>query len=344
MARSVEGYRLYAQILSQPAALERLLSAPEPVEQAASLLAAGRRVFTIGIGTSSNAAAVAAAMLSAAGLDTQLWSSFDFSVDTPELRADDAAVVFSHSGRKQYSRRALELLRDAAVPTVWIASTEAEPNEATVVLRTVKRETSAAFTVSHTAAMLVAARVADAVRPGSVGELQGVPGAVRRALELEPDAASLAEQWADAGSIYAIGAGSNEPSAHEIAIKLNEAARMRCRGYAAEQFLHGPQAQVQPGDAFVIFATPGGAFERIAVVAQFALDIGAAVAWIAPVEGPSGVQPLIVTDVGELLAPVVQAVPGQLLAAHLAAQRDVDADSFRLDDPPFKRAFERYEL
>ena len=48
--------------------------------------------------------------------------------------------------------------------SVWIAGTEARENPADVILRGVSPETAAPYTVSHTAAMLLAARVADLVR------------------------------------------------------------------------------------------------------------------------------------------------------------------------------------
>ncbi len=343
MARDVTEYRMYAQIQRQPEELARLLGAPEPVEEAAALLSGVEHVFTVGIGTSSNAAQTAASFLRAGGVDAAAWSSYDFALYGPGLRGG-AAMVFSHSGRKEASRRALERAKEAHLPSIWITGQESEPNPATVTLRTVAPETSAAHTVSYTAAMLMAARVVERVQPGSLGDLSAVPEAVREALGLEASASALAAEWAEAGAIVAVGAGPQEGSAHEVAIKINEAARRRARGYAVEQFLHGPQAQMQPGDALLCYGAAGRGLERTRVVAQFGLDIDAPVAWVAPVAGPAGVAPLRVPDVGEWLAPIVQAVPGQLLAAHLAARSDVDADSFRRDEQGFRQAYERYAL
>ncbi|MDX1489472.1 MAG: SIS domain-containing protein, partial [Acidiferrobacterales bacterium] len=161
---------------------------------------------------------------------------------------------------------------------------------------------------------------------------------------LEPTVKELSRAWREAGAIFAIAGGPHEASALEVAIKLNEGPRMRATAYSTEQFLHGPQAQLQAGDAIIAFASAGAALERTRAVAQFGLDIGAPVAWVAPVDGPKDVTMLNVRDVGERLAPIVQAIPGQLLAAYLAAQRDVDCDSFRRDEPAFEAAYERYLL
>ena len=195
------------------------------------------------------------------------------------------------------------------------------------VIRTTTPEPSAMFTFSHTAAMLLTARIADAVTPGSVGDLSAVSAAVENALALESQTEALARAWQGKRTIIGLGAGPHEPTAHEFAIKVPEAARVMSRGYALEQYLHGPQLQVDPTDAFMIFTGEGPALERAKQAAAFLLDFGCAVAWVAPVEGPEGSTWLKVADVGESLAPVVEVIPAQLLAGQLAALEDVGTRS-----------------
>ncbi len=344
MTRDVTSYNAYAQIQKQPEELARLLNADEPIAAAAHVLGKATRVFTAGSGTAFNEALTAAWLLRAAGIDTQAWQSSDFVQYGPDLRSDDAALVFSHTGNKSASRDVLARLRKARVTTVWIAGTEAEENPADIILRGVSPETAAPYTVSHTAAMLLAARVADTIAPGAIGDLTAIPSAIHDALGHEPAARELAAAWSDIGAIIAVGAGPHEASALEAGIKMDEAAWMRVTGYGLEHFLHGPQAQMQTDDAMIVFSAEGPSLERACTVAQFGLDIAAPVAWISPASGPDGTITFHVADVGEQLAPIVQVIVTQLLAVHLAAQRDVDADKFRLDDPSFAEAFKRYDL
>jgi glucosamine--fructose-6-phosphate aminotransferase (isomerizing) len=341
----VTNFKAYAQIQRQPDELARLLDAPEPVAEAADALGSAQRLFTVGTGTSFNAALLTAHWLRTTGRDASAWTAYDFAVYGPELQPGDAAIIYSHTGRKQYSQRSLERVHAAGVPSVWVTAQNPDANNpAGVILHTVERETSPMFTVSHTAAMLLSARLVNRLQPDSLGDLTLVSEAVRAALAVEPAVKELAAAWREAGAIFAVAGGPHEASALEVAIKLNEGPRMRATGYSTEQFLHGPQAQMHPGDTMIVFASTGAALERTRTVAQFGLDIGAAAAWIAPVVGPEGVITLTVQDVGERLAPIVQAIPGQLLAVHLAAQRDVDCDSFRKDDAAFNAAYERYVL
>lgn len=341
--RRIQEYRLYEAIHRQPAELTRLLKASEPVDLAAEAINGARRVFCIGIGTSWNAASVAASLLARAGIDARAWSSADFVQYPPPLTADDAAMVFTHSGTKQYSRAAIDLLGTKRAPIVLVTSTESEIKAGalpmgTTVLRTVSREQSAMFTVSHTSAMFLTARVADALRSGCAGDLSAVADAVETALGMEPEVAALADAWHAKRTLVALGAGPHEASAHETAIKIAEAARRPTHGYAVEQFLHGPQVQVRDNDAFLVFAGAGAGLDRTREAAAFVRTLGCEVAWISPMEAPDATHRLAIPDVGEALSPIVEIVPAQLLAGHLAAIEGVDADNFRRDDPAFGAA------
>jgi glutamine---fructose-6-phosphate transaminase (isomerizing) len=343
MPRDIASFRLYQAIQRQPEELARILVAPEPVDLAAQALAHARRVFTIGIGTSWNAACAATWLLRAAGLEAQPWSSHDFAGYPPNASPEDAAMLFTHSGAKAYSRSCLDLLGERRVPTVLVTSTESAITQRdvpmnTTILRTTTREQSSMFTVSHTVAMLLAARVADAIRPGAAGDLGAVPDAVGASLRLEPEVRDLAAAWFARRAIVALGAGPHEVSAHEAVIKIAEAARRATRAHAVEQFLHGPQVQVQADEAFLLFAGDGPGLPRTRQAAEFVRTLGCDAVWLSPVASPDGVAWLPLPDAGELLAPIIEAVPAQILAGHLAALADVDGDVFRTDDPVFKAA------
>ncbi|MDX1488689.1 MAG: hypothetical protein R3268_10850, partial [Acidiferrobacterales bacterium] len=96
MVKDVAAYRAYAQIQRQADELAQLLEAPEPVSEAAEALAGAQRLFTVGTGTSFNAALLAADWLRTTGRDASAWTAYDFAVYGPELQPGDAAIVYSH--------------------------------------------------------------------------------------------------------------------------------------------------------------------------------------------------------------------------------------------------------
>ena len=207
-------------------------------------MADARRIFTVGIGTSYHAALVGAWLLRAAGSDARAISSFDFAVyqEAVDLRPEDAVIVMAHSGVKRYSAEALARASAVGARRVSVGSLTATHEGSQLVLRTVERERSAAFTASHLAAMMVLAQVTIVLGEarnarGTAGfraALEQLPGQVEEAPGREDDVAPVAREAAHR-RIYAVGAGPNEATATEAVIKVREAAQGWIDGFAIEQ-------------------------------------------------------------------------------------------------------------
>ena len=179
--------KMYQTMQRQPADIQRLLADGwGQAEQAATLLAPARRIFVVGIGTSLHAAMIGAWLLRAAGSDARAVSSFDFALypDSYPLTAEDAVVVMAHTGVKTYSAVSIQRAHDAGARVLSVGSLTAEHPGSELILRTVEREQSAAYTASHLAAMTVMAQVATVLGEGR--SASGVNG-FRAALDRLPD-------------------------------------------------------------------------------------------------------------------------------------------------------------
>src|SRR5947208_11276788 len=163
---------MYRTMHRQPDEVRRLLATGwEPARQAADRLVGANRVFLVGIGTSYHAALVGSWLLRAAGADARALLSFDVAV-YPEivvLRPDDAVILLADTGVNRFSAEAMARARATGATVISIGSLSAEHPSSQLVLRPVERETSAAFTASHLAAMTVLAQVALALRRCSPG-------------------------------------------------------------------------------------------------------------------------------------------------------------------------------
>ena len=216
---------MYQTMLRQPADLTRLLETGwEPARQAAGRLAAAGRVFVVGIGTSYHAALVGEWLLRAAGAEAFAVMSSDFAAypEAAPLRKGDAVVVMAHTGVKRFSAEAMTKAAAAGATVLSVGSLTAEHPGSQLVLRTVEREKSAAFTASHLAAMTVLAQVAT-----ELGESRGAPGVAsfRAALNVLPDrvAAVLPDAHVHRlGANPGFGAAANEviPIVHGAAFHL----------------------------------------------------------------------------------------------------------------------------
>ena len=338
----VREYRLYPAIQAQPSECAKVLSSAQPFGRAAETLAAATRVWTVGIGTSFNAANAAAWMLRAAGLEARPLTSSEFAT-YPSLAPGDAVVLFAHTGRKTASGNALQLCLERGAPVVLITKIETAFEidslpETVTVLHTTTQDPSSMYSVSHTAAMTAAARIADAVAPGSLGEIGQIPSALADALTLEDGIADLSRSWSS-GALIALGGGPMLAAAEEAHIKIAEAARRAIRHQEPESFLHGPAVQLVASDHYLSFADAASA-ERTRGITQFTIDFGCDAAWVGPPSavGPASASTFLLDELAALLLPIPAAVVAQLLAAHLAANDDVNADDFRLDVPAFSDA------
>lgn len=343
---------MYQTMHRQPDDLHRLLADGwDHAGEAADLLDGAGRVFLVGIGTSYHAALVGGWLLRAAGLDARAVLSFDFAryPDQFPLRPDDAVVVLAHTGIKTFSADAMARAVEVGATVLSVGSLTAEHPGSRLVLRTVEREKSAAYTASHLAAMTVLAQVATAL--GERRRVSGVSG-FRAALDRLPDqvAAVLAREEevvpvareAAARRAYVAAAGPNEATALEAVIKTREAAHGQIDALALEQFLHGPMVAVNAGDLVVFVHVPGAAAARTAEVAAVAAAFGARL-WLVgrpvPAAPDATVFALPEPDLPEVLSPLLAVVPMQLLAYHMAAVKGTHPDTFRRDDPTYAAAF-----
>jgi glucosamine--fructose-6-phosphate aminotransferase (isomerizing) len=346
---------MYQTMHRQPADLRRLLETGwEPAREAAGRLARAERVWLVGIGTSYHAALVGSWLLRAAGADVRAVLSDEMALypEAMGLRPTDAVIVMAHTGIKRFSAEALARAAATGAAVLSVGSLTAEHPGSGLVLRTVERERSAAFTASHLAAMTVLAQVAIELgerwrAPGiaglreALGRLPGeVAGVLAREAEVRPVAEAAAER-----RVYVTGAGPNVATALEAVIKVREAAQGWIDALPLEQFLHGPIVSVRADDVAVLIHAPGPATPRIAEIAAFLDAIGARL-WLVG-EGVAATPRAAVFGLPalpELLSPLLSVVPIQLLGYHMAVVRGIDPDRFRRDDPTFAAALARLRI
>lgn len=349
---------MYQTMHRQPADLRRLLDTGWPAAQeAARLVASARRLFLVGIGTSYHAALVGEWLFRGVGMDARAVMSFDFAVypDLYPIEADDAVIVLAHSGTKTYTTQALERAAASGAATMSVGSLTAEHPGSQLVLRTVERERSAAFTASHSAAMLVLAQVATSVDEGAghaVGAgfrtaLADLPAAVQEVLARQDEILGVAREAASR-QIYAAAAGPNAATALEVVIKAREAATARIDALPLEQFLHGPLVTVNAGDMVVLVNVPGAtpvSAERTASVAGVLDRIGAKL-WLVGQRVPAvpGAAVFDLPELPELISPILAVVPMQMFAYLIAVEKGRNPDRFRRDDPVYAEALETIRL
>jgi len=222
--RTAHPYYMHDAIREQPARIARLLNTQSALlERAADAAASRRRLILAGIGTSYHAAQVGEHFLrhgSGGRAQVLVEQSFELVHYPLVLSSDDAFVVISHRGWKNYSVRALQVARAAAALTIAVTGQEAGEGmlAADFVVPTCEQEISFAHTKSYTTALaalaLLAIRVAERRNQlrdvaAARAALERIPARMQSALDGEPQAREVARQLASRHRWVFLGAGPN---------------------------------------------------------------------------------------------------------------------------------------
>jgi len=301
-------------IWRQPADLRALLADAAAVEAQAERLA-GRRIVLVGTGTSWHAANHGVWLLREAGVEAVAVQAMDAALYGLPAREGDAVLVMSHRNTKRFSTSVLEQLRAVGAGPVVVIGGRGSPG---VDIETVEQERCAAFTASHLGALMRLAQLSRAL--GASLALEDVPATVEAVLErglgVEPPVRLL----------ELIGAGPNQWTAAEGALKIRETSRVATEGMSVEQFFHGPSVAIGERDTLVCLDGGGPGAERLTAVAAAAEACGARVHVLSEtVAEPLSIFPLTV---------VVQRI-----ALELAEQVGSDPDVFGYDVPGRKEAW-----
>ncbi len=167
-----------------------------------------------------------------------------------------------------------------------------------------------------------------------LAELVAAPGLIAEALKLEAATEKLARAIAHARDVLYLGRGTGYPVALEGALKLKELSYIHAEGYAAGELKHGPIALIDVDMPVVVIAPRDAVFEKTVSNMQEVAARGGRLILIgerhAAEEAAVEIEHfLAMPDVGAHFAPLVYAVPVQMLAYHTAVIMGKDADQPR---------------
>ena len=164
--------------------------------------------------------------------------------------------------------------------------------------------------------------------------LRQLPGEIETILETqERYIEHLVHDFSETKDFIFIGRGINFPIALEGALKLKEISYIHAEGYPAGEMKHGPIALLDTKVPVVAIAVPGNVYEKVISNAQEAKARDARLIGVTSVKDGEAAEifnDLIpVSEVEEILSPILTVIPLQLLAYHIAARRGLDVDQPR---------------
>ncbi|WP_415393511.1 glutamine--fructose-6-phosphate transaminase (isomerizing) [Paracoccus sp. SJTW-4] len=307
------------------------------------------RITLVGCGTAYYAACVAKYWFERlAGLPCDVDVASEFRYREPPLSPESWAIFVSQSGETADTLAALHYCKDKVARTLGVVNvgTSAIARDTDIALPILAGvEVGVASTKAFTCQLAVLAVLAlkaaadrGALKPAELAahldQLIAVPALVAQAVGASDDCRRLADWLAEAQDVLFLGRGAQYPVALEGALKLKEISYIHAEGYAAGELKHGPIALIDRNVPVVVVAPSDALFEKTLSNMQEVMARHGQVLLVsdsAGIEaGAEGTHATLTMPAGAgAFAPIVYAVPMQLLAYHTAVAKGTDVDQPR---------------
>ncbi|HEX3505625.1 MAG TPA: glutamine--fructose-6-phosphate transaminase (isomerizing) [Xanthobacteraceae bacterium] len=160
-----------------------------------------------------------------------------------------------------------------------------------------------------------------------------IPRHLNEALALEPQIEQIARDLSKCRDVLYLGRGTSYPLALEGALKLKEISYIHAEGYAAGELKHGPIALIDENLPVIVIAPYDKVFEKTVSNMQEVAARGGRLILMTDAKGQSAAgqtaETITLPAVHSAVAPLVYAVPAQLLAYHTAVIMGTDVDQPR---------------
>jgi glutamine---fructose-6-phosphate transaminase (isomerizing) len=266
----------------------------------------------------------------------------------PPLAEGGAAILVSQSGETADTMAALKLLKDGGQKIVSVVnvpeSTMARSSDVSL-LTVAGPEIGVASTKAFTAQLCVLACLAvgfgrarremSTLDEGKLTQaLLQVPAHAAAILERDGELKEMAAEVARARDVLFLGRGSLYPIALEGALKLKEISYIHAEGYAAGEMKHGPIALIDENVPVIALCPSGPLFEKTASNLQEAAARGGKIMAFTDAEGAPALRRFAhrvveLPHAGVFSAPILYAIPVQLLAYYVAVMKGTDVDQPR---------------
>jgi len=318
------------------------------IQQYSEQIMNANRIIIVACGTSWHAGLVAEYIFEElCRINVEVEYASEFRYRNPVINPGDVIIAISQSGETADTLVAIETAKAKGAIILGVvnvvgssiartshggAYTHAGPE--------IGVASTKAFTAQLAVLTMIALKIAN--DKGSItkqrymhllNELNEVPQKVAKVLELKDHIKKLAEKYKNATDALYLGRGYNFPVALEGALKLKEISYIHAEGYPAAEMKHGPIALVDENLPVVFVATKDSYHEKVVSnMQEIKARKGKLIAVIT--EGDDSTASICndimsIPESDEIIAPMLSAIPMQLLAYYIGVAKGYDVDKPR---------------
>ena len=304
-----------------------------------------QRIMITACGTSWHSALIGKYILQQiAEIPTEVDYASEFRYRNPILTDKDMLIAMSQSGETADTLAALREAKEKNAKTLGIVnvvgSTITREVDSGIYLH-VGPEIGVASTKAFTSQVVALLILAFYIRQTKgleldqkiLNNLKDLPNHIEQVLKTEDKVKKIARQFKDINNFLYLGRGLSFPVALEGALKLKEISYIHAEGYPAAEIKHGPIALIDKNMPVVFVATKNNLSQKIiANMQEVKARDGRIIAIVnnaTPEIKDLAEYIIIVPEVDDILSPVINVIPLQLLAYHIADMKGLDVDKPR---------------
>ena len=320
------------EIYEQP---ETVLKAGEKsndsIEKIAELIKDAKNIYVTGSGSSYNSALIAKQILSKyvkIKAEPVMSSELQFAPDS--IEENSIIIAISQSGESADVLDAVKIAKQRNCKIVGIVNlmTSSLAREADIVIgMNCGPEIGVAATKSFTSQLVILYKIVQKLSNNSITiNFENFSQSILKILENTTEIQSIAKELKEISDIYILGRGINYPIAIETALKLKELTYIHAEGIAGGELKHGPLA-LMDSNVFVIVINPNDmTYSDTLTSAREIKARGAKIIGVSDIESDVYDYWIEMPKIDEVLYPISEIIPIQLLSYFAALEKDTDPD------------------
>ena len=320
------------EIYEQP---ETILKAGEKtfdaIENTADYIRHAKNIYITGSGTSYNSALIAKQILSKyVKIKAEPIMSSELQFNPEAIEENSILIAISQSGESADVLEAVKIAKNANCKIIGIVNllTSSLAREADVVIGlNCGPEIGVAATKSFTAQLVILYKIVQKLSNNEITiNFDEFSKASSKTLDDPSSIQEIGKELKDISDIYILGRGINYPIATESALKLKELTYIHAEGIPGGELKHGPLA-LMDSNVFVIILNPNDSTYLDTLTSAREIKArGAKIIGVSDVKSDVYDYWIEIPKVSEVLYPISEIIPIQLLTYYAALEKNTDPD------------------
>ncbi|WP_428324776.1 glutamine--fructose-6-phosphate transaminase (isomerizing) [Nitrosopumilus sp.] len=320
------------EIYEQP---ETILKAGEKtiseIEVATDYIRHAKNIYITGSGTSYNSALIAKQILSKyVKIKAEPIMSSELQFDPNMIEENSILIAISQSGESADVLEAVKIAKNTNCKIISIVNllTSSLAREADVIIGlNCGPEIGVAATKSFTSQLVILYKIVQKLSNNNITiNFEDFSKSISKTLDNPTNIQQIAKELKEISDIYILGRGINYPIATESALKLKELTYIHAEGIAGGELKHGPLA-LMDSNVFVIILNPNDStYSDTLTSAREIKARGAKIIGVSDIKSDVYDYWIEMPKINEVLYPISEIIPIQLLSYYAALEKDTDPD------------------